>query len=101
MEDPLSDSFTPGVGPLVTPHKAPSCQVKFPPPQKQHLLSPIPSLTCNWCLQVVAKALAKAEELNGPELAAKLRSQPRDPLAARLQVITHVGLPIVIQKLVS
>ena len=49
----------------------------------------------------MAEALAKAEELNGPELAAKFRSQPRDPLAARLQVITHVGLPIVIQKLVS
>ena len=49
----------------------------------------------------MAEALAKAEELNGPELAAKFRSQPRDPLAARLQVMSLFWVPLVIQKLLS
>ena len=49
----------------------------------------------------MAETLAKAEELNGPELAAKFRSQPREPLAARLQVISHVWILPVIKKLLS
>ena len=40
----------------------------------------------------MAEALAKAEELNGPELAAKFRSQLRDPLAARLKVIPPIWI---------
>ena len=65
------------------------------------MISPCLCLTCNWCLQVVAETLAKAEELNGPELAAKFRSQPREPLAARLQVISHIWILPVIKKLLS
>ena len=93
MEDLLPDSFISGVGPIVTPPKAPSCQVKSPCPRKQ----PLPSLTCNWCVQVVAEALAKAEELNGPELAARIRSL-KDPQAARLQVISHAWLLLITQN---
>ena len=60
----------------------------------------MPSLTCNWCVQVVAEALAKAEELNGPELAARIRSL-KDPQAARLQVISHAWLLLITQNSLS
>ena len=101
MEDPLPDSFTPGASCEVTHPKAPSCQVTSLHPGTPRLVSPCLSLTCNWCLQVVAETLAKAEELNGPELAAKFRSQPREPLAARLQVISHIWILPIIMKLLS
>ena len=101
VEDPLPDSFFPGVPPTATPPKAPSYHVKSLHPGTQTLPRPSPSLTCNWRVQVVAEALAQAEELNGPELAAKFWSQPRDPLSARLQVMSLFWVPLVIQKLLS
>ena len=97
-EDPLPDVFMHGVLPVVTPPLASSCQVKSLHLGIQPLLTPCPSLTCNCCLQVVAEALAKADVLHGPELAAKFRSQLRNPLAASLQVISYARILLIIQN---
>ena len=87
---PPAGQFQPWGSTYSDPPKGSTLPGKIPSPWNRTFAPPLLSLTCTWCLQVVAEALAKAEELNGPELAAKFRSQPRDPLAARLQVMSHV-----------